>query len=909
MELSQEELSCLQALRTSEYEEFKDRNPNRLEGTCEWFYQHNHYQEWQRSNTGLLWVTADPGCGKSVLAKSLVEDHKGIESQTTCYFFFKDDNDKQKSLPTALSALLHQLFSQKQSLIRHAIQDYNAEGNQLSHSFHKLWDILVRATSDPKAGEVVCILDALDECVESGRHQIIDALSALYKELPSTKSGSKLKFLVTGRPYSDIERRFASLVHRFPTIRLSGESESISSEINIVVKWEVSELARDLELDNSERSILELELLSMTHRTYLWLKLIIEVIREEISLTKTKLKQIIRTLPLTVDQAYEAILSKVKDQKRARKLLHLVIAAIRPLTLREMNMAMAIEGHHQCLNDLDVENEIRFRSSVRNLCGFFVTVMDQKVYLIHQTAKEFLLTRGEAVSSYWKHSLNPVDSNLLMATACITYLKFVMFIDEIDLEIVKQHDFYNYAACFWATHFREAQSTATRELAQSVIQICNVQTRPFRHWFYDYYLRTTEYASPDFASAIMVASYFGHQIVVEQLLMTGKVDVDSMDGTFGRTSLFWAAARGREAVVRLLLATGRVDVNSKDNYGGTPLSWAAARGDEAVVRLLLATGKVNVNSKNVDGQTPLSLAAMNGTEAVVKLLIEREDVNASLGDNDGRTPLSYAAQYDQDAVVRLLLATGKVNVKSKDANGQTPLSLAAMNGHEAAIKLLIEREDVNADLGDNDGRTPLSYAAECGHEAIVTLLLSSDRITPNSKDSGGCTPLIYASLNGHNAVVTALLSHFRTNPDLKDYFGSSALSIATRHCHTEVVKMLLATQFVDIHSRDCLGRTPLWWARRRGSADLEELLLQHLGKGGISADENEAPITTSFRSYGGYTRWCDICTFDILKGEVFYQCTLCVTTNTLDICSECYTMGGRCLNGDHDLALKMDESN
>src|SRR5262249_46254453 len=157
------------------------------------------------------------------------------------------------------------------------------------------------ATSDPKAGEVVCILDALDECAESGRYQIIDALSAFYKQSTSRRSSSQLKFLVTSRPYYDIERRFANLIRNFPTIRLQGEkeSETISHEINIVIKSKVSELGKELELDNSEQSTLEDELLGMMHRTYLWLKLIVEVIRDEIGFTKKKLKRIIGTLPAT----------------------------------------------------------------------------------------------------------------------------------------------------------------------------------------------------------------------------------------------------------------------------------------------------------------------------------------------------------------------------------------------------------------------------------------------------------------------------------------------------------------------------------------------------------------------------------------------------------------------------------
>lgn len=488
-----EELKCLQALRNSEYEEVKDRNPERLEGTCRWFLEHDHFRHWQQSSSSnLLWVSADPGCGKSVLAKSLIDQEmRATESRATCYSFFKDDSEQQKDVTTALSAPLHQLFSQKQSLIQHAMQDYKVEGHKLSQSFHKLWTIFVEATSDPNAGEVICILDALDECAEPGRYGIIDVLSTLYKQSTSRQSGSQLKFLVTSRPYFDIERRFANLTRTFPSIRLHGEreSEAISCEINIVIKFRISELRWELQLDDSEQSTLENELLGMTHRTYLWLKLILEVIRDEIGLTKKRLKQIIGTLPATVDQAYEAILSRAKDRdkRKVQKLLHIIVAAARPLTLKEINIALAVEDHRKSYDDLDLENETRFGSSVRNLCGLFVIVIDQKVYLIHQTAKEFLVAKGEVITGSWRHSLDPVESELLMATVCISYLGFTDFIDDLsgmmddDLCIEHQAEnsvFLHYATRYWAIHYRQAQRRTTNELLQSVLKIYNCRRTP-----------------------------------------------------------------------------------------------------------------------------------------------------------------------------------------------------------------------------------------------------------------------------------------------------------------------------------------------------------------------------------------------------------------------------------------------
>ncbi|KAF1809210.1 HET-domain-containing protein [Eremomyces bilateralis CBS 781.70] len=416
VEWNNKERDCMQALRTSasDYEQFKERNSSRLRDTCQWVLHHKNFRNWKdSSSSSLLWISADPGCGKSVFSKSLVdEDLKNMDARTTYYFFFKDDDDVQKSAVTALAALLHQLFRRKPTLIKHAISDFAANGHQLSQSFHTLWGILIKTVADRNAGEVFCVLDALDECTKAGQYQIINALSSFYQQASSGNDSSRLKICITSRPYPDIERRFTDLTSNFPTIRLHGEQESdeISREIDLVIKWRVSQLGSELKLNNLEQSNLEIELLRMSHRTYLWVTLIFDIIRKMIRPTSRKLKAVISNLPSTVDEAYEAILTKIEedDRPQARKLLYIVVGATRPLTLKEMNIALAIEDRHRSYDDLkpDLDDKARFEASVTHLCGLFVTVVDRTVYLIHQTAKEFLLAKSEAAAIGWKHSLH-----------------------------------------------------------------------------------------------------------------------------------------------------------------------------------------------------------------------------------------------------------------------------------------------------------------------------------------------------------------------------------------------------------------------------------------------------------------------------------------------------------------------
>lgn len=514
---SEEERNCIQMFGRSDYEKHKARNPDRVDGTCQWFLQHQKFHNWQESKTSsLLWVSADPGCGKSVLAKSLLDQELlSTTSRTTCYFFFKDDDVNQKSTTKALAALLHQLFSHNNALVKYAMPDFRHNGASLFQLFGKLWNILTKAAADPKAGEVICVLDALDECEESSRFKLIDTLNHFYRNAFGNRGDNTiLIFLVTSRPYFDIERGFAELTSNFPTIRLAGEeeTESIKREIDIVIRSRVQRIGTKLMLNDSERSSLEGDFLNITHRTYLWLKLIFEVIEQRLAITKKRLRGIVGTIPDTLDRAYEAILERSKDKEQARKVLQIIVSALRPLTLREMNVALAINEGSRSREDLDLEPADRFCTTVRNLYGLFVNVIDssngqglsyQECHPAPKSRYIEALASAKGINlilgNSWKCSLDPVNSNFVLARICIWYVLFDV-LDQQPLIInsesdggqktehyIMAHDFLDYAAKHWAIHFRLSGSQGELALLKSVLKLCDTRSGRVLTWFQVYW--------------------------------------------------------------------------------------------------------------------------------------------------------------------------------------------------------------------------------------------------------------------------------------------------------------------------------------------------------------------------------------------------------------------------------------
>ncbi|RYP75529.1 hypothetical protein DL770_007382 [Monosporascus sp. CRB-9-2] len=584
--------------------------------------------------------------------------------------------------------------------IRAILEKFQDKGATLLTSFGDLWDILISATTGHKKWEVVCILDALDECETLGRNQLIDAISTFFSR--RTTHAPALKFLLTSRPYVDIKRRFRHLECDLPTIHLKGENEEeitkISHEIDMVIRSRVMDISRTLELGLEEQNVLVEELTLVQSRTYLWVHLVFDEIQNGILLTPGKIRSEVRNIPSTVSEAYNRILSKSRDISLARKLLHIVVAAARPLTLSEMALALAIGPKHQSIGDIDLVPEEKFRDDIRQLCGLFVVGVDSKVYLLHQTAREFLVPPpsgssplGNNTALQWQFSLHPKESHRILAEICILRLSLLDFnlsglrASADEHQYIAMRTFLQYAAQYWADHFREANWNGEDWAVERAMSYCRPDL-PTSAWF-EIYQKVATRAMPGNFTSLLVASYFGLSSIVERLPKKVLKDVNVKDSRHGRSSISWAAGEGYGAVLQWLLRGGMVrrllgtgaHINSKDNNGRTPLYWASRNGYDTVVKQLLKAG-ADTNAKDFYGRTPLHWASWNGRDTVVKQLLGT-GARINSKDNDGRTPLHWASENGHDIVVKQLLEGG-ADANAKDNDGSTPLHIASWNGRD-----------------------------------------------------------------------------------------------------------------------------------------------------------------------------------------------------------------------------------
>ncbi|KAL6788675.1 ankyrin repeat-containing domain protein [Trichoderma sp. SZMC 28012] len=846
------ELEMMKRLNTSPYRQRKERNPDRVLGTCEWFIQHQLFKDWKESpSSRLLWVSADPGCGKSVLVKYLVDNIiLSGNKRTVCYFFFKDDFEDQKSITSALCCIIYQLFQQNPALLTEAIfNEIEAGGERFIGSFSDLWHILLTAAQEVDAEEIFCILDAIDECEDNGRSQLVKALCKLYG--PGNPLNLKLKFLVTSRPFGNIRQNFQRLqISGMPTIHLSGESDEemkkIAAEIDIYIRARVENIGERLKLDQNERRTLLEQLIRVPNRTYLWVHLTLDLIENDINIDKAGILQATTHVPKTVDEAYDRILSKSSDPKKAIRILHIVVAAERALSLGELGFALSIRSHHRSFNDIGIKSEDRLGENIRDTCGLFITIIHSRVYLLHQTAKEFLVQDAKLLTTNyinpdleWKHILLPHDSHKTLAKICIFYLRLLSandgaILEDHESQPTNNRILFDYSANYWATHLRESHIEISESMAQSILRLCDVNSRICKDWLGTFWEKTSNTSFPKQFTTLMVVSYLGLDAMVKMMLsiMADDNELNARDKTYGRSALSWAAGNGFDDVVKLL-ARGRrswkkvftltrfgnaSEINSVDASGRTPLLHGILNGNVAVVEALLKAGAQLDVTDNLGG-TPLFYAMSYRREAIVRLLLKRGATPISGEKMD--TQLFFSAIENADAqVVQLFLDSG-FDIESRGLEDQTPLLLALKLKHRDICQVLLD-QGANTEIKDEYGYTPLHLAVMQGDTDLVQFLLKNNADV-NSVNLKNQTPLVLALARRDRDVCQVLFDH-GANIKFKGPNGYTLLHFAVVHKSPHIIHLLL-NNGADINSIDIHKRTPLHVAIHIGNIVIVRLLL------------------------------------------------------------------------------------
>lgn len=151
-------------------------------------------------------------------------------------------------------------------------------------------------------------------------------------------------------------------------------------------------------------------------KTFLWVALILDLVETSVRVSRNALVKIMDTIPGSLIAMYEEILTQNSDAVNARKVLHIIVAATRPYSLKDINVALNIDEKVKSYDQSNLEPVKE--SAIQRLCGPLLKVLHSHVYMSHQTAKKFLIKRLDAdvtEEGVWKHLLDARKLNCVLA--------------------------------------------------------------------------------------------------------------------------------------------------------------------------------------------------------------------------------------------------------------------------------------------------------------------------------------------------------------------------------------------------------------------------------------------------------------------------------------------------------------
>ena len=527
-------------------------------------------------------------------------------------------------------------------------------------------------------------------------------------------------------------------------------------------------------------------------------------------------------LPESLDETYERVLKEIKKPNRdhARRLLQCLVAAIRPLDVKELAEVLAVdfddlEGIPKLKPNWRWEDE---EQALLSSCSSLITIVETEdsrvVQFSHFSVKEFLTSERLATSSgnVSRYHIDLEPAHTILAQACMgVLLQADDYVEENG--VGTSSPLAGYAALYWVTHVQFKRVTSF--LQKAMEELFDLDKPYFEAWLrlYDIDTHPTHpnhpspslgqfvVASKSSATPLYYAALCGFKDLVEHLVVKYPQHVNTRGGYY-LTPLV-AAMVGRHFQIVEHLRQNGADVNVRRDDGETPLLSAAWFGDLEIVQALLEY-KVDVNARGYDSWTPMHCVSggshfpatpHNGPQLlpnVARILLEHGAV-VNVQDNNGATPLHVSAEVGTVEVARVLLEYG-ANIGAEDKIGRTPLHETAGDqtyrvdyGRVEVARVLLEH-GANVAAKDGKGKTPMHDAAEYGRVEVVRVLLEHGA-NIGAEDNEGKTPLHLAANYRSVEVIRMLLEH-GADVGADDNKGKTAFQIALANGNDEIVKLL-----------------------------------------------------------------------------------------------------------------------
>lgn len=778
---------------------------NRTEGTGKWLLQGQEFERWRESTEmTFLWMHGIPGCGKSVLAASVIDY---IRESTTvwdnatslAYYYFQFGHQHISSVHSMLRSLISQLsfrngLQPPAALDECALRHFSIESNHMSASTIYVEGVSQPTTSDlvsvlrgilEELDEVYLVMDGFDECMDQG--DLLHLVDDMLKWNPRN-----VHVFVTGRYQHELD----IILEARNSLVIEMDGQNVSPDIQLFIQNQLTSHPKLRKWPPGLQAKIHESLTKGSQGMFRWVSCQVEVIAK--CITPRDLVRALESLPKSLSAAYTSILAQIDELhwEYATKILLWLAVSSQPLLIGEAvdGLAIDLESDNPAF---DPDLRIQDVGDVINMCATLVTPcrLVQKhgraleefteLRLAHHTVKDYLLS--DFFKAQFAQPIPFVGKAQVHEFVAKTSISYLLSLHEpLVPALLNERPLSRRAAQFWLGHYVEAEKhQGLTCLAMKLLE----SDEPYRNWcrLYD---PTRPWKAPN------------------------------LDRAFFPEPLYYVSNCGVQPLVSTLLQAGS-DPAAKGEIHASCLQSAVWNGHLRIVEVLLQAGA----NPDVGGglrDSPLSAAVDSGQTEIMKMLLERgaDPDGPDFGFAKGYILRQACLKNNTLAVELLINAGASPNHYLRKVKYPTALEIVTHRGFQECMRLLLPKSSRSIALRGlqvacREHGTPemleifkdkvpdavFYHAISLGLEKLAGNMMeygvtqtevdrSDDGRLRESKDYSRAGALYCACKLGNLGLVQKLVED-GVDVNVDDERCGPSLAVAAYQGHTDVVKFLI----------------------------------------------------------------------------------------------------------------------
>ncbi|RYP26296.1 hypothetical protein DL767_008091 [Monosporascus sp. MG133] len=395
---------CLADLRVTDPRGDKKRIEDTKRGlfpdSSNWILEHENFQRWYNNDEArLLWIKGDPGKGKIMLLIAIIDElekqlaHQG-PSAALSYFFCKGTNKNLNNAAAVLKGLVYLLGDKYPSLVSHLRKRYDNGRSKLfkdANAFFTLSEMLEDMLRDASLSRAYIVIDALDECG-------MDLPRLLKFIVQSSSVSPRVKWIVSSRNRPDIEQQLKLDNSGMKlSLELTQNAEQVAHAVDAYINFKASKLWPLQDRNTLEENILATRrdqvrevMRRKSNGTFLWAAFVFVELQDVLV---GEVLEVLEEIPSGLTELYDRMIEQIRHLKpRHREYCYRVLStatlAYRPLHLLELQVLAGFQDGTTYLADL---------MRIVKMCGSFLTIQVDYVYLIYQSVKDYLSDKASSI--------------------------------------------------------------------------------------------------------------------------------------------------------------------------------------------------------------------------------------------------------------------------------------------------------------------------------------------------------------------------------------------------------------------------------------------------------------------------------------------------------------------------------